>query len=274
MNEHANFQSFWGSMMTIMRCSTGEAWNYIMHDDALRGDGCVPDPPYDRGVCGFQGSDPTTCVPINGCGSGLAQLFFTTFTLVVTFVMLNMFIGVVLEGFSESNDNEDASLTEEQFESFVSLWTKFDPEATCFIHGTELYDFLQVLPRPMGFGEEYHATQRQLHAVISAMGLPTYNDSQVFFGDVAVGCAKRMLEQARDDFNQETFAVPTHHKINEQWTKKFKGVDEMQSQFTIQHAYAAEAIADTFRVFQLRQLLLSRARECNWVAAAPSKKTV
>ena len=49
LNRHANFQTFGNAFLTLMRVSTGEAWNSIMHD-AVRGYSsqfqCVNNPTY------------------------------------------------------------------------------------------------------------------------------------------------------------------------------------------------------------------------------------
>ena len=34
MNRHVNFQTFGKSYLTLLRCSTGEAWNAIMFDSS------------------------------------------------------------------------------------------------------------------------------------------------------------------------------------------------------------------------------------------------
>ena len=34
MNKHVNFQSFGAAFLTLVRCSTGEAWNSIMFDSS------------------------------------------------------------------------------------------------------------------------------------------------------------------------------------------------------------------------------------------------
>jgi hypothetical protein len=39
INELVNFESFWSSFMILMRCATGETWNYLMHECAEGIDG-------------------------------------------------------------------------------------------------------------------------------------------------------------------------------------------------------------------------------------------
>lgn len=111
LSAQANFQSFESAMLTLIRSSTGENWNGIMYD-CMRTTDCVNDPEYSAVVCGFSSSPD--CIPINGCGTPFALVYFTSFTLLVTFVLLNVFIAVILEGFSNEKDIESSALTEEE----------------------------------------------------------------------------------------------------------------------------------------------------------------
>jgi hypothetical protein len=51
-------------------------------------------------MCGFNNVDG--CRPLNGCGSNMAIPYFLSFILLIAFVMLNLFIAVIIEGFSGS----------------------------------------------------------------------------------------------------------------------------------------------------------------------------
>lgn len=70
---------------------------------------CVSDPAYDPNVCGFS-EEADTCVPLDGCGTPVAYIYFFTFTLLVTFVLLNIFIAVILEGFANEKDRASSVL--------------------------------------------------------------------------------------------------------------------------------------------------------------------
>lgn len=67
VDEHANFQTFWGSIVLLLRFSTGENWNGFMYDMVAERPGCISDPVYDENMCGF--TDRENCIPLNGCGS-------------------------------------------------------------------------------------------------------------------------------------------------------------------------------------------------------------
>lgn len=78
-----------------------------MHDLASAQD-CTPDPSYDAAVCGFHNFDG--CIPINGCGSTAAYYYLSSFTLLVSFVLFNIFIAIVLEGFANEKDRANGVL--------------------------------------------------------------------------------------------------------------------------------------------------------------------
>lgn len=67
INSNANFRTFYHSMMTLFRASTGESWNGIMHD-------CK-----DAGLMGY--------------------LFWVFFLLISSFIFVNVFIAVIYEEF-------------------------------------------------------------------------------------------------------------------------------------------------------------------------------
>lgn len=41
---------------------------------------------------------------VNGCGTSIAYIYFIAFQLVVTIIFLNLFVAVILQGFSSSNE--------------------------------------------------------------------------------------------------------------------------------------------------------------------------
>lgn len=71
-------------------------------------DDCTPDPAYDPTMCGF--SDGPDCKPLDGCGSPVAFIYLYSFTLLVSFILLNIFIAVILEGFANEKDRADGIL--------------------------------------------------------------------------------------------------------------------------------------------------------------------
>ena len=237
LNHHANFQTFWLAVVTLMRASTGEAWNYIMYDLAEQAPGCNSDLSYTPGMCGFD--DGEGCVPINGCGSSTAFPFFTSFTLFVTFVFLNLFIAVILEGFSESGDEAEAKVTDEHLQQFYEMWEEYDPNMTRFIRTQDMEALMQRLEEPMGFGASVTASKAQIQARLAALELPVYHGNVVFLKDVVKALVGRHFD--------ESAVVPQDHKINKEWRKRFPSPrHQRQSGFHLHSYYAALSIQSSY----------------------------
>jgi len=72
---------------------------------------CVRDPSYEE--IQANGGEP------NGCGSRLTALFyFISFILIVSLIFLNLFIAIILEGFSKSSRAENMRIKEEHLRKF------------------------------------------------------------------------------------------------------------------------------------------------------------
>ena len=100
MGKHVNFQSFGASFLTLIRCSTGEAWNSIMLETALPFsilNQCVESEDYDSIVA--RGDDPMKIDGPKGCGTGFSIAFHLLFQIVVSQVFLNLFIAIIIDTF-------------------------------------------------------------------------------------------------------------------------------------------------------------------------------
>ena len=112
LNEDANFSSFGFAMLTLFRCITGESYNGIMHDASVTEAGSAPGRCYDSdGNCG----SPALAIP-----------FFLSFTVIGSFVMLNVFVAVILDAFAEDAAAETVTFGPIQIDEFSEVWTKFE----------------------------------------------------------------------------------------------------------------------------------------------------
>ena len=95
IDEFANFENFWRSLLLLFRMSTGESWNALMYDCAEYGIG----------------------------GISIAIVYFVTFVIFGQFMMMNLFIAVILEiseeemfRKTEDEDSEHPHIVDEHFE--------------------------------------------------------------------------------------------------------------------------------------------------------------
>lgn len=96
---HANFQSFGIAFLTLLRSSTGEAWDSIMMDTVRQRNIMFQcsDEDFDYDVYEQNGYQTT------GCGSQAGIIFFMTYFLMVPLIFLNLFIAIILEGFEQTS---------------------------------------------------------------------------------------------------------------------------------------------------------------------------
>lgn len=98
-----NFTNFHQSFSLLFSISTGEDWNRIMFD-------CMDVPP--------------NCIPGKTCGSSIAPVFFLSFIMIVSNVMLNLFILIIIQQFDKYYLQDDNPLErfETDFGDFVEAW--------------------------------------------------------------------------------------------------------------------------------------------------------
>ena len=221
------FQDFFTAMLTLVTVSTGESWNILMYDiagantyDQLSYQ-CESEPTYSPQVCEWRtypdSSYDADCVPINGCGSASAYPFFITFSVLVSFVFVNLFIAVIIEGTSQSSDIETGNstaeaqagdsvgLTEDEYVAFTTEWVKHDPRVDREVDEPGLFKLLAKLDAPLGFGLGEPDSTVAMRQRIAELHLPhkmkTVTDAmenetalKVYeFDAVCLGLAKRVL---------------------------------------------------------------------------------
>jgi len=283
LNAQANFQSFGLALLTLMRFSTGESWNYVMYEAAASSPGCrvLSDLPYSAKshLCGYS-PDKHACVPIDGCGNAAAFPFFYSFTVFVTFVFLNLFIAVVLEAFSDSSEEEAMKLKKEDFAQLADAWLPFDPDATCLMPASQLPDLIRRLEPPLGFSKAVRSRDVTLRKAIRSLriqihrppnppGSSAASDSgsveppgvlKVHFADVAQSLAERVFDDAARTEGKVGFVPPPASKQDERERLRLfgKGVASGATDFDMESYVAAKAIERLFKAYKFRKQVDSR----------------
>ena len=134
-NVYANFEDFKNAMLLLLRISTGEAWQSIM--------------------AGIQISPPHCDTQLGECGETVAaKIYFCSYTMAGMYILLNLFIAVILDNFSESDDsnNEKNPFEDPDFIRLMhaawdlrATWENGEPLLTQSEFNHFLHD-LQLLP--------------------------------------------------------------------------------------------------------------------------------
>ncbi|KAI8147435.1 Ion transport protein-domain-containing protein [Fennellomyces sp. T-0311] len=147
-NNHANFRTLSDALQTLWRITTGENWDFLMHDFAVKYPNCVND---------------------RDCGSpGAAVSLFVVFYIVCTYIFVNLFTVIVINNFSFTFDNRNqfTLITRTDLRYFKEAWAQFDPTATGFLHMKDVPGFLRALNGvlSMRIYDEQHSIKSLLEA--------------------------------------------------------------------------------------------------------------
>uniref|UniRef100_A0A7S3DJI7 Calcium-channel protein CCH1 n=1 Tax=Palpitomonas bilix TaxID=652834 RepID=A0A7S3DJI7_9EUKA len=233
LNRHANFEEFGTAFFTLFRMTTGENWNGIMHD-------CMIDNNCKLPVSDYAG----------GCGNiVVALIYFISFTFLGTFIILNLFIAVILDNFSEAVKNDNAALPKDNLQSFAEAWAEFDHNANRLISREHLFDLLRRLEPPLGLG--IAATRAEVLRVLATLNIPDRN-GEVQYMDTFHELARRV---GGVDL-PTTFSVKDELEAALQRKKtvsKMPTTDSLASYVPVGEALAATVVQAAFRAFQARR---------------------
>lgn len=203
LTQSANFRTFGNAMLLLFRFATGENWNGFMRDMAISVEDCHDDQIFDRQMpwC-INDHDLPNCTPLRGCGAGiLTYLYFYSFVLFVSFVVMNLFVGAVIEAFEMSF--EEGELTSETLIEFLGAWSIFDTKGSGFISAMDFKNLVMVMNPPLGVGGG-RTSYMEANQIIShpcLQSLPITKDGKVNIVHVVTHLTKRkMIEEIGNDF--------------------------------------------------------------------------
>ena len=136
IEELFNFETFGRSMTLLFQISTSAGWDMVLA-------GLTIEPPY----CNASFSEDR---PTGDCGNKMMGVMYLVTYLVISFlVVVNMYIAVILENFSQATEDVQQGLTQDDFDMYYEIWEKFDEKATQYIPLSQLSTFADALEKPL-----------------------------------------------------------------------------------------------------------------------------
>lgn len=143
--------------------STSAGWDGVL-DGIINEEEC--DPP--NGEIGFPGN----------CGNAKVGITFMLTYLVISFlIVINMYIAVILENYSQATEDVQEGLTDDDYDMYYEIWQQFDPDGTQYIRYDQLSEFLDVLEPPL----QIHKPNK--YKIIS-MDIPICRSDMMFCVDI------------------------------------------------------------------------------------------
>ncbi|RVE48345.1 hypothetical protein evm_007005 [Chilo suppressalis] len=250
ITRHNNFQTFGSALMVLFRSATGEAWQEIMmalSNNTLERPGNPP---------GCIDADGNTDVNDGGCGTWLAFPYFISFSLLCTFLIINLFVAVIMDNFDYLT-RDWSILGPHHLDEFVRLWSEYDPDAKGRIKHLDVVTLLRKISPPLGFGKL--CPHRTACKRLVSMNMPLNSDGTVNFNATLFAVVRTQLQIKTtgviDECNTELRAI-----IKKVWKRtSSKLLDQVvpppgdPNEITVGKFYATFLIQDYFRRFRKRK---------------------
>ncbi|MGH0191346.1 UNVERIFIED_CONTAM: hypothetical protein FKN15_064848 [Acipenser sinensis] len=229
INEIVNFETFANSMLLLFRLTTAAGWNDVLQQIMA------------------SGTQPAfVCI-----------LYMSSYILVTFIVIVNMYVAVILENFTEAQEQELEGVTDDHIDMFYEQWSKYDPSATQFISLEQLPDFLDRLKSPLRIPKP--------NAVkIAALNLPITSENKLHCLDILRGISCVIVGNVKETDPLRKLQV----QITTRTLKRFPLRNNMQAFTTTlmirKEVKAAMTIQRAFRKWQVRRRLLTAHKRKDW----------
>ncbi|CAF3763063.1 unnamed protein product [Rotaria sp. Silwood1] len=169
-----NFETFPNSMIILFQMCTTAGWSGVLQ--ALTNDR-PPD------------CDPTIYSPSHrgDCGNmAIAIPFLVSYLIISSLVVVNMYIAVILENFSQAQEDVQQGLTDDDYDMYYEKWQRLDPSGSQFIRYDQLSNFVDGLEPPLRI-------PKPNHLLLVAMDLPICENDRMHCVDILDGLTKHFL---------------------------------------------------------------------------------
>ncbi|CAC5417965.1 SCN2A [Mytilus coruscus] len=174
LDDTFNFETFGRSIIMLFQMCTSAGWS-----DALAG-------LINENV----GNKTTDCNPNAdppNCGSyGIAVAYLVSYLIISFLVVVNMYIAVILENFSQATEDVQHGLTPDDFDMYYEKWEHYDPNATQFIDLDKLSDFVDYLEEPLRL-------PKPNHFMLVKLDIPICDDDKMYCRDILDALTKNFL---------------------------------------------------------------------------------
>ena len=198
-----NFNSFFNAVLLLIRVTTGDEWNAVMHESIKERDGFF--------YCKYSNEVLPNERNIS-CGSVWAIPYFISFMVCAKIVFLNFFSVVIASAMTDTSVFDLDDIKQGNINTFKRTWAKFDKNCVGFIEMKQLHKFLYSIGHPFGLSSLKVSDYIRMCSFLNIYTYCSRTDTKekyVFYYDVLVEVVKYFL---------------IHEKVEEE-SKKLLGLD-------------------------------------------------
>lgn len=252
LTDTVNFDTFPNSMVLLFRLSTSAGWNDVLEPLKDSGSGCNNTHYIDTlGVPQAQSN--------GNCGSPTFGSIFLILYLMVSFmIIINMYIAVILENFTQAHEAEEIGITDDDFDMFYVVWEQYDPLATQYIKLEQLSDFLADLEEPLG-------VPKPNGMAVVAFNLPIVEGDRIHCLDVLMALVRRVLHTNEEEqTNQSQEHKDANEKLKAQIAEKYRAAFPQRQRIKVlsttmqrkKEDVAAKTLQRAWRKHRMKQNIL------------------
>lgn len=99
---------------------------------------------------------------ILGCGNNISYLFFISYMILLSMVIMNLSVAAVIEGLAEASKENMGIVSGDQIDFLIEKWKDYDTNASGLISYQDLLFLLYEVPPPLGLGKftTYYSDQK------------------------------------------------------------------------------------------------------------------
>ena len=101
-------------------------------------------------------------------------------------MVVNMYIAVILENFSQATADVQTGLTQDDFDIYYEKWENYDPKATGYISLKKAYNFLNELDPPLKL-------PRPNKIQLATLQVPLYTDDNINCAELLAALTRHVL---------------------------------------------------------------------------------
>ncbi|CAN8004779.1 unnamed protein product [Ixodes pacificus] len=251
IDRNNNFQTFPQAVLVLFRSATGESWQEIMLS-------CLNTK---EAKCD-KSSEEGDQAP---CGSDVALIYFISFYILCSFLIINLFVAVIMDNFDYLT-RDWSILGPHHLDEFVRLWSEYDPDAKGRIKHLDVVTLLRKIQPPLGFGKL--CPHRVACKKLVSMNMPLNSDGTVMFNATLFAVVRTSLK-IKTDGNIDTANEELRAIIKKIWKRTSpKLLDQVvppaaDDDVTVGKFYATFLIQDYFRRFKKRKEERASQKEPN-----------
>ncbi|CAD8074658.1 unnamed protein product [Paramecium sonneborni] len=214
-----HFRKFTTAMFSLVRVASSELWWELLVD-ALH----IQSP--DFACIEIETYEDFQKYGYNGCGTKLAYVYFITFHLIFSLVLLNLFIASILGAYEEHAKQEQNAISKYQLNDVLSYWVDYDPYGTGFLNYKQFWKLSSQIAICFGVSGKDLLNPANKKNFLKILNIPLYEEKNGLLGylfhDVIVSLTKISVELkygVKDLEKKNQLDTEFHHDYYNQFVK-------------------------------------------------------